>query len=164
MGSWWAPCVFQVKWWAPGRFLVFFQVKWWAPGGFLVFFQVKASCTFPSKMGSSEERALMKFKWVFCRDILGATLLFRKFRRKPGPQRYLLLRIARGNTGWALENNHLEKSHRTAGSVASESSPLSEASIVLEHVTWWVTRWEPFHHSFGLASEMAWLVALKMDP
>ena len=38
-------------------------------------------------MGSSEERALIKFKWVFCRDILGATLLFKKFRRKPGPQR-----------------------------------------------------------------------------
>ena len=30
-------------------------------------------------MGSSEERALMKFKWFFCRDILGATLLFKNF-------------------------------------------------------------------------------------
>ena len=58
----------------------------------------------------------------------------------------------------------LEKSHHTAGSVESESSPLSEASIVLEHVTWWVTRWEPFHHLFELANEIAGLLALKIDP
>ena len=126
-----------------------------------MFFQANAPCIFPSKMGSSEEHALMTFKWVFCRDILGATLLFKKFCRKPGPQRYLLLRISRGNTGWALENNLFGKITPYRGLCASESSPLSEATIVLEHVTWWVTRWEPFHHSFGLASEMAWLLALK---
>ena len=43
---------FQVKWWAPGGFLVFFQVKWWAPGGLLVLFQVKwqVPCVYPTKL------------------------------------------------------------------------------------------------------------------
>ena len=61
-----------------------------------------------------------------------------------------------GTQAGRWKTTYLEKSHHTAGSVASESSPLSEASIVLEHVTWWVTRWEPFHYPFGLS--------LKMDP
>ena len=91
-------------------FSVFFQVKWWAPGGLLVLF-----CVFPSKMVGSlyfskQNRILRRahadeVQMVFCRDILGATLLSLKFRRKPGPQQYLLLRIARRNMGWALENN-----------------------------------------------------------
>ena len=69
-----------------------------------------------------------------------------------------------GTRGGRWKTTYLEKSHHTAGSVASESSPLSEASIVLEHVTWWVTRWEPFHHSFELENKIAGLVALKLDP
>ena len=77
---------------------------------------------------------------------------------------YLLFRIARRNTGWALENNLFGKIAPYRELCGIRSSPVSEAFIVLEHVTWWPTPWEPFHHSLELANEIAWLVALKMDP
>ena len=63
VGSW-VPCLFPSK----------MVGSWWVP------------CVCPSPQ---KERALMKFKWFFCRDIFGAALLFKKIRRKPGPQRYL---------------------------------------------------------------------------
>ena len=62
---------------------------------------------------------------------------------------YLLFRIARRNTG---KTTYLEKSHHTASSVASEAVQCPRLSF-LEHVTWWPTPWEPFHHSLELANE-----------
>ena len=71
--------------------------------------------------------------------------------RKKG--KYLLFRIARRNTGWALENNLFGKIAPYRELCGIRSSPVSEAFIVLEHVTWWPTPWEPFHHSLELANE-----------
>ena len=60
---------FQVKWWAPGGLLVFFEVKWWVPCVYPS--KMVGPLYFPSKMGSSEERALMKFKWFFAGTFWG---------------------------------------------------------------------------------------------
>ena len=127
---------------------MFTQVKWWAP------------CIFLSKMGSSEERALIKFKWFFVGTFLGPHCYSKNSAANRDLNSTFFLEPLGGKPAGHWKATYLEKSHHTAGSVASESSPLCEASIVLEHVTPWVTR----HHSFGLANEMAWLVALKMDP
>ena len=77
---------------------------------------------------------------------------------------YLLFRIARRNTGWALENNLFGKIAPYRELCGIRSSPLSEAFIVLEHVTWWPTPWEPFHHSLELANENCLARAPKNGP
>ena len=45
---------------------MFTHVKWWGP------------CIFPSKMGSSEECALMKFKWFFAGTFWGPDCYLKK--------------------------------------------------------------------------------------
>ena len=91
---------------------------------------------FPSKMGSSEERALMKFKWFFAGTFWGPHCYSKNSAANRDLNDTFFLESLGGARAGRWKTTYLEKSHHTAGSVASDIAVHCQASIVLEHVTW----------------------------
>ena len=128
--------------------LCFSQVEWWVPCVYPN--KMVGSFFFPRKRGPSEERKLMKFKcFFFAGTFWGPRCYSTNSAANRDLNNTFFLESLGGTRAGRWKTTYLEKSHHIAGSAASENSPLSEGSIVLEHVTPWVTRPRAF-------SQMKW--------